>query len=437
MQKINTNDGLFKNYNKINLTAGTVITAEWLNAVQQELANAIEAFGVSLDSTRSDQLKDIIVGILNGKVDVNNVGAIFPNMTGQTGKFLSTDGTNRFWAFPVVSHLVLTDKGVNTHDQIDQHIASRSNPHNITKEQLDLENVINVRQQPENLTLTALASTSAEADKVPYFNNINSAATTPLTQFARNILDDISAEEVRATLGLGSAATTDFTEYEPAGSVQAHVQAYNHEGLLSENQADAAAGTYGTPSDTNRYVTADDPRLTSGLAPSEHAYTHAASGTDAITPSMIGAEQAGIAQSVISTHESTYNHSQLHSNTNDPTINEKAALSGTSGTPSNINKYVTNEDTRLSDARTPISHNHDTLYEPINTNLTALSGLSPAADKLSYFTGETTAALTTLTSFARNILDDVDAAAVRSTLGLGTIATQAADNVSLTGGSIS
>ena len=47
MQRINTTDGRFKNYNKINLTAGTVITAEWLNAVQEEITNAFSKASIS------------------------------------------------------------------------------------------------------------------------------------------------------------------------------------------------------------------------------------------------------------------------------------------------------------------------------------------------------------------------------------------------------
>ena len=68
--------------------------------------------------------------------------------------------------------------------------------------------------------------------------------------------------------------------------------------------------------------------------------------------------------------------------------------------------------------------------------LSSIGGLSPAIDKLAYFTGTTTAALTSLTSFGRSLLDDANAAAGRTTLGLGTMATQQATLVNITGGYI-
>lgn len=45
-----------------------------------------------------------------------------------------------------------------------------------------------------------------------------------------------------------------------------------------------------------------------------------------------------------------------HSNANDPTAEEKAALAGTAGVPSTANRYVTDADPRNSNARTPTAH---------------------------------------------------------------------------------
>jgi hypothetical protein len=68
--------------------------------------------------------------------------------------------------------------------------------------------------------------------------------------------------------------------------------------------------------------------------------------------------------------------------------------------------------------------------------LASVGGLTPVADRLAYYTGASTAALATLTAFARTLLDDADAATARSTLGLGTLATQSSASVAITGGTI-
>lgn len=66
MQRVdNAPDDLFENGDPSTGTAGTRVMAEWLNAVQEELANVIEAYGLTLDDEDDEQL----VAVLNRFVD--------------------------------------------------------------------------------------------------------------------------------------------------------------------------------------------------------------------------------------------------------------------------------------------------------------------------------------------------------------------------------
>lgn len=76
-------------------------------------------------------------------------------------------------------------------------------------------------------------------------------------------------------------------------------------------------------------------------------------------------------------HSNGLDHSNSldHSNANDPDAGEKQALAGTAGTPGSGNKYVTNDDSRLTDARVPTTHD-STKHSVAYLAATAFSGLA-------------------------------------------------------------
>lgn len=67
-----------------------------------------------------------------------------------------------------------------------------------------------------------------------------------------------------------------------------------------------------------------------------------------------------------------------------------------------------------------VLENWISLNQALSASLAALNTLVPAADQLPYFIGPTSAALTSITAFARAMLAGVDAPNVRATLGMNT-----------------
>lgn len=63
-------------------------------------------------------------------------------------------------------------------------------------------------------------------------------------------------------------------------------------------------------------------------------------------------------------------------------------------------------------------------YQPKNSNLTALSGLSGNANQVPYFATSTTMSTFPITTFGQSVLNCADAAAVRTLYGLGSLATK-------------
>jgi phage-related tail fiber protein len=119
-------------------------------------------------------------------------------------------------------------------------------------------------------------------------------------------------------------------------------------------------------------------------------------------------------------------------------VNADSIDLATAGTAGTYKSVTTDAYGRVTSGTNPttLSGYGITDAQGLDATLTALAGVTVAANELIYATGADAFAVTSLTSFGRSLIDDADAATSRTTLGLGTIATQDANNVSITGGSI-
>jgi len=218
--------------------------------------------------------------------------------------------------------------------------------------------------------------------------------------------------DVTDTLPVSSGGTGSATASDARTALQVqpgvHTQAYDA-GLQSISGLTTAANKmiYTTASDT--YAVAD-------LTAAGRAILDDADATAQRTTLGLGslATQDTITESQISDLQS-----YLTAETNDLS----AAVTWANVPDANITQSsVTQHQAALSITESQISDFGS--YQTSDAGLTSIAGLTTAADKMIYTTAADTYAVSTLTAAGRALLDDADAAAQRTTLGLGSLATQ-------------
>lgn len=272
---------------------------------------------------------------------------------------------------------------------VDAHIADTTGVHGITDTSALLDTGdIGVTVQAYDAELAALASVTSAANTLPYFTGSGTATTTTLTAFARTLLDDADAAAARSTLGL---------------VIGTNVQAWSAvlDDLAALTQAadrlpyfDSASTAATTPLTAFARTLLDDAdaataRATLGLT----------IGTNVQAWSAILDDLAGLTQAM---DRLPYFDSATTAATTPLTSFARTLL----------------DDADAAAARATLGLVIGTDVQAYDAELAALAGVTSAADTLPYFTGSGTASTTTLTSFARTLLDDTSASVARSTLGL-------------------
>ena len=184
-------------------------------------------------------------------------------------------------------------------------------------------------------SLEALRTLTPAADQTPYYTGANSAALMTVTAFARTLLDDPNVTTMRATLG--AQAT--------------------HPNLT------ALSSATGTATNTLPYFNSSNTMIVTPLT--------------AFARSLLDDVDVVTARATLEVDSAA-------------TVAANLSSSLSAG-------LATKQD--------------------LDATLTALAGLATGVNQLAYSTGTDTFAQTTLTAFARSILDDADAVTVRATIG--------------------
>lgn len=263
--------------------------------------------------------------------------------------------------------------------------------------------------QPLDATLTGLSGVVTAADQLVYATGPDTFAVTSLSPFARTLLDDASDSVARATLGLGTAATQDVGAFDAAGSAQT---AYNS--ILAMRGAANGLAPLGA-----------NGKLPSSFLPAL-----------AISETYVVASEAEML-AIVDENGDPPERGDVAVRTD---LNRSFILRGLNPaslaswqellTPTDAVQSVNGQTGSVNLTAANVG------AQPVDATLTALAGVATAADSLIYATGVDTFATTTLSAFARTLLDDGDATIARTTLGLGTAATSNLSNMVITGGSI-
>ena len=303
----------------------------------------------------------------------------------------------------------------------------------------------------QQITLGPIVLTDDVSGILPIANGGTSAST---------------ASGARTALGLGGLATQSTITESQISDLQSYITASSTDTLTNKS------GNISMFTNDSGYLTAETNDLTNvsgtlgtgnggtglsaiGTANQVLAVNSSATGLEFQTISITESQISDL-QSYLTAEVNDLSSSVTWTNVPDANITQssvtqhQAALSITESQISDLQSYLTAESNDLSSVVTwvnvpdinitesSVTQHQAALsitesqisdlgsYQTSDAGLTSIAGLTTAADKMIYTTASDTYSVADLTAAGRALLDDADASAQRTTLGLGTAATTAA-----------
>lgn len=291
--------------------------------------------------------------------------------------------------------------------------------------------IIGTNVQAQDAELQAIAGLTSAANKVPYFTGSGTAATADFTAAGRAVAGAADASAQRTALGL--VIGTDVQAFDADLSALAALSGTNtiyyrsgaatwtavtigsnltfSGGTLS---ASAAAGALLIANNLSDLASASTARTNLGVA----------IGTN------VQAYSASLASFASAATTDRFYYLSAANTWSPVTIGAGVSFSGgvltSSGTAGGLVAANNLSDVAsVSTSRTNLGLAIGSDVQAYSANLQAVSGVTSASDKLFYFTGSGTGAVTDFTSVARTLVGQTTQALMRTTgLGLGTVATQ-------------
>jgi hypothetical protein len=436
-------------------------------------ASGAEFKDLYIDGTANiDSLVADTVDINGGTIDNTVIGATTPAAATFTNLTVSTGSTINFSGATVSNggtFTTVTISGGTITGITDLAIADGgTGASTASAARTNLGVALGTNVQAYDAGLQSISGLTTTADQMIYTTSSDTYATASLTSAGRALLDDADASAQRTTLGLGTLATQNANSVAITGgaiagvTINASVIGGTTPAAATFTTLNATGGgsLTGTWSDLGTVTTMDlnggtvDGVVIGGTTAAAGTFTTLnATGGGALTGTWSNLGTVTTIDINGGTVDGTVIGGTTPAAATFTTLNASGGGSLT-GTWSDLGTITTVDinggtitgitDLAVADggtgsstaagARTNLGVAIGSNVQAYDAGLNSIAGLVTAADRMIYTTASDTYAVATLTAAGRAILDDADAAAQRTTLGLGTIATQAASAVAITGG---